>query len=392
MSTMSNRPIIYFDAAATTQCTDAVTAALVEFSDDSFGNPSSPHSMGRSAKLAVDQATASIACLLGCSCDELTLTSGATESNNIVVLGCADPGSRQNIVICPIDHKSTLAAASEMQRRGIELRRMRVDANGRIDIKHLASIVDANTALVTISYVNSEIGTIQDIAAISAMIKNNGALFHVDASQAAGKIDISSPHARIDCISISAHKICGPKGIGSLYVSSAAASRLRPLTFGGGQYRLRSGTLPVPLIVGFGIAAERINNTDFAHQWEAANYRRQIILEALRRHNVIYQLNSPTNNAVPHILNFSFPRVRSETIIKGLPTVCIASGSACNSKSILPSHVLTEVGYEEERVNTAIRLSFTADMDIEKIALGADIFAKKVCSLQKLITWEENSV
>ncbi|GAB3627936.1 cysteine desulfurase [Pandoraea terrae] len=389
MSAVSNQSIIYFDAAATTRCTDAVTAAMVEFSEDNFANPSSPHSMGRSAKLAVDQATASIARLLGCSYDELTLTSGATESNNIVVLGSARPESSDNIVICPIDHKSTLSAASEMERRGVEVRRMTVDANGRIDLDHLARIVDADTALVTLAYVNSEIGTLQDVPAISALLEGKETLFHIDASQAAGKVDINVQHTRVDCVSISAHKICGPKGIGALYVSSDATFRLRPLTFGGGQYRLRSGTLPVPLIVGFGIAAERISKADLASWWEAANYRRQVILETLHGHDVRYQLNSPTENAVPHILNLSFPGVRSETIIKGLPTVCIASGSACNSKSIAPSYVLTEVGHEDARANSAIRLSFTADVEIEKVGLGAELLARKVCSLQKLITREE---
>lgn len=389
MSATSNQSIIYFDAAATTRCADEVTSAMVEFSSGHFGNPSSPHSMGRFAKRAVDEATARISHLLGCFNDELTLTSGATESNNIVVLGSADPGSHQNIVICPIDHKSTLAAASEMERRGVEVRRMRVDSNGRIDLDHLARIVDAGTALVTLAYVNSEIGTLQDIVGIGALLEDKPALFHIDASQAAGKVDIKVRDARVDCISISAHKICGPKGIGALYVSSSAASRLRPLTFGGGQYRLRSGTLPAQLIVGFGVAAERISKADLASWWDAATHRRQIILETLRQHDVRYELNSSADRAVPHILNLSFPGVRSETIINGLPTVCVASGSACNSKSMAPSYVLTEVGHGEDRANSAIRLSFTADIDIEEVGLGAETLARKVRSLQKLTAWEE---
>jgi cysteine desulfurase len=384
-----NRPIIYFDAAATTRCADEATAAMVEFNSNHFGNPSSPHIMGRFAKQAVEKAVEKISRLLGCSIDELTMTSGATESNNIVVLGSADPGSGQNIAICPIDHKSTLEAASEMSRRGIEVRRMRVDRRGRIDLDHLASIVDADTALVSIAYVNSEIGTLQDIAGIGALLEGTSTLFHIDASQAVGKVELNVRNTRIDSISISAHKICGPKGIGALYVSSAAAQRLRPLTFGGGQYRLRSGTLPSELIVGFGVVAERVSNADLKILWEAANHRQQIILQTLRRHGVNYLLNSPADYAVPHIVNLSFLGVRSETIIGGLPTVCVASGSACNSHSMAPSYVLTGVGHDDDRANSAIRLSFTADIDLGDVSLGAETLARKVRSLQNLTAWEE---
>lgn len=379
--------IIYLDAAATTKCADDVVAAMIELSSNHYGNPSSPHTMGRYARRAIVEATLSISRLLGCTSEELTLTSGATESNNIVVLGIAEPDRGQNIVVCPIDHKSILAAASESERRGVELRLMKVNKHGRIDLDHLAQIVDENTALVTLAYVNSELGTVQDLSKITHLLKGKSAIFHVDASQAAGKLHLNVQDLKIDCMSLSAHKICGPKGIGALYVSPSSISRLRPLTFGGGQYGLRSGTLPAQLIVGFGLAAERINSSDLKSRWKEANKRRNIIIETLQQHKIHFKLNSPTDSSVPHILNIYFPSVRSETVIHGLPNVCISSGSACNSQSMTPSYVLTQVGHNQERANCAIRISFTSDMEIEQLTQGAKLIAEKVFSLQQLKEW-----
>lgn len=384
---MSNsQSIIYFDAAATTQCADDITKAMEEFSSTHYGNSSSSHTMGRLARQATIEATNNISQLLGCSYDELTLTSGATESNNIVVLGCIEGNRNQNIVICPIDHKSTLAAASEMKRRGIEIRYMKVDNWGRINLDHLAQIIDGNTALVSLSYVNSEIGTIQDLSEIGSLVKKSSALFHIDAAQAAGKIKINVKELGIDCASLSAHKIYGPKGIGALYSSSVTTERLRPLTFGGGQYRLRSGTLPTQLVVGFGLAAKHTNNIDLASIWSGAEIRRKIILDTLNHHNIHYQLNSPESNTAPHILNISIVGIRSETIINSLPLLCVSSGSACNSDNLAPSHVITGIGHCERRANCAIRFSFPGDMNIEQVHIGAEIFAAKVGKLQKLQT------
>lgn len=342
--------------------------------------------MGRFAKQAVEAATASISSLLGCSSKALTFTSGATESNNIVVLGSVQPKRNQNIVICPIDHKSTLAAARELENRGIQIRRMAIDKFGRINLEHLDSIIDEKTALVSLSYVNSEIGTIQDLENIGAIVKRTPALLHIDAAQAVGKLALDIRTLGVDCVSLSAHKMFGPKGIGALYLSDAAAQRLRPLTFGGGQFRLRSGTIPTQLVVGFGVAARRLKNTDINNSWNSACLRRRMILETLDKYGIIYQLNSPKRHAVPHILNISIPGVRSETIINSLPRLCIASGSTCNSHNLEPSHVIMGIGYGEDRANSAIRFSFNADTDITHVLMGARIFAEKIQSLLKLTT------
>lgn len=384
-----NAPLIYFDCAATTRCTDEVARVMFEFNHTHFGNASSPHIMGRRTMAAVNKSVESISQLIGCSGRELTLTSGATESNNIVILGSTCTEKGKNIVICPIDHKSSLEAANEMARRGIEVRSMTVDQYGRINLEHLTNIVDVNTALVTLSYVNSEIGTLQNLEEIETVLCRSSALFHVDASQAVGKVEVNVRDSRIDCLSLSAHKIGGPQGIGALYVRESIAHRIKPLTFGGGQDKLRSGTLPSQLIVGFASAADLLKKRSIKILWEEAKIRQSIILQALQRYELTYLLNSSLNYSVPHIMNVSFPGVRSETIINGLPNVCVASGSACNSKNMKPSYVLTGVGHSDDRANCAIRISFTADMDINQVYLGAEILAKKVRSLQALVAWKK---
>lgn len=380
---------VYLDAAATTRCADEVTTAMLEFEATHFGNASSPHRMGQEAMRAVDKAAESIAELLRCRAGELTFTSGATESNNIVILGSQD-GSRlhQNAVFCPIDHKSTLEAMKELARRGVETRSMKIDHAGRIDLDHLQHIVDENTSLVTLALVNSELGTIQDVDGIAAILDGHTSILHIDATQAVGKIAIDMRDSRVDCMSISAHKISGPKGIGALYVSERLGGRLKPLTFGGGQSYLRSGTLPSPLIVGFGVAAHIILRSNIRDLWERARHRQSIILSLLDQYANVYLLNSVLQYTVPHILNVAFLGVRSETIIKGLPTVCLSSGSACNSHSLAPSYVLTGVGHDNDRANCSIRVSFIANMDVDDLSVGAETLARKVQSLQALFMGE----
>ncbi len=376
---------IYLDAAATTRCRDEVSAAVLDFGSKTFGNPASSHIMGLQARNAVRSATTSVAAMMGCSPEEVTFTSGATEGNNIVILGSIDasvPGV--NLVICPIDHKSALEAAKEVERRGVEVRCMKVDRQGRIDLGDLREKIDRNTGLVTLSQVNSEIGTAQDLDEIGEMLAGRRTIFHVDASQAVGKLPIAVGRSRVDSMVISAHKIGGPKGIGALYVASGSMRRLRPLTFGGGQAYLRSGTLPSQLIVGFGVAAERIARADLTESWEQALVRRRLILDRFEHHGIRFLVNSSHDHSVPHILNVSFPAVRSETLIRGLPEVCVASGSACNSHSLAPSYVLTGIGHTDNRANCSIRLSFEADMNVDEVKAGADLIGERVRNLQDI--------
>jgi len=376
--------IIYLDAAATTPCADDVIKEMVKFNNINYGNPSSAHILGRLARSAVFESASHISELIGCTPAEIVFTSGATESNNIAILGSGTTNAKSNIIICPIDHKSTLLAAEELAKRNIEVRRMKIDSNGRVNLTHLSSLLDANTALLSISYVNSEIGTFQNLLEIKKALENSNALFHIDAAQALGKLPINVKELGVDCASISAHKIEGPKGIGALYVSSSSFSRLRPLTFGGGQSSLRSGTLPTQLIAGFGAAARRLKGKDYPTSWSAAERLRSAILEILNKHEVAYLINSPDAVSTPHILNISIPGIRSETLISCLRNVCISSGSACNSNNLAPSYVITGIGHDAMRANSAIRFSFTSDMDIETLRTGAESLSQTVLQLTHL--------
>lgn len=377
-------PLIYLDAAATTPCADDVIKEMIKFNKSNYGNPSSTHILGRLARRAIFEGASHISELIGCTSDEIIFTSGATESNNIAILGSAPLASNSNIIICPIDHKSSLLAAEELEKRNVEIRRMKVDSNGRVNLPHLHSLLDANTSLLSISYVNSEIGTFQNLVEIKKALEKSNALFHIDAAQALGKLPINVKQLGVDCVSISAHKMEGPKGIGALYVSSSCMSRLRPLTFGGGQSSLRSGTLPTQLIAGFGAAARRLKKKDYAASWAAAKQLRNAILETLNKHKITYVINSPDTVSTPHILNISIPGIRSETLISCLRDVCISSGSACNSNSLAPSYVITGIGHDAIRANSAIRFSFTSDMDIKTVRKGAESFSQTVLQLTQL--------
>lgn len=375
---------IYLDAAATTPCAKDVLEEMIDITKSHYGNPASTHTLGRLAKGVILENTKHISDLIGCAASELIFTSGATESNNIVILGSCNAGSKRNIVICPIDHKSVLSSADELQSRNVEVRRMRTDIFGKIDIDHLHTLLDKNTALLSISYVNSELGTYQDLDRIRLALAQTSAIFHIDAAQALGKFSINVKTLGVDCASFSAHKIEGPKGIGALYVSQRALPRLHPLTFGGGQSVLRSGTLPTPLIAGFGAAAKRLVGRNYLSCWDAAALRRDTILKILSAHKVPFLLNSPIGESTPHILNLSIQGVRSDSLINSLKTVCISSGSACNSRSLAPSYVLTGVGHDIARANSAIRLSFTSEIDLDLITAGTEILASAALMLLHL--------
>ncbi|MBK5012305.1 aminotransferase class V-fold PLP-dependent enzyme [Pseudomonas sp. S60] len=380
--TMKNKELIYLDTAATTPCTNEVINAMISYFADHYGNASSSHVMGRRARIAIQEATRHISKLINCSPSEIIYTAGATESNNLVVLGCAEPGN--NIIISPIDHKSVLASAEEIKARGVEVRRMNVDATGRIDIDHLARLIDSSTKLISLSYVNSEIGTYQSLASVRKAMKTCNALLHIDASQALGKLPIDVRRSGIDCASFSAHKVGGPKGIGALYISLQSWRRFRPITFGGGQSALRSGTLPTPLIVGFGAAAKFMAKQNLRSAWKSAIAKRRLILDIFREQGIQYELNSPTTHSAPYILNLSIPGVRSETLISCLSGVCISSGSACNSQNLSPSHVITGIGYSADRAECAIRISYNADIDVIELRAGVEAIASTLKLLIKL--------
>ncbi|MED3665652.1 cysteine desulfurase family protein [Geobacillus stearothermophilus] len=370
---------IYLDYSATTPCNKQVLEAMIKYMYEEFGNPSSQHIYGKKAKHAVQVATNKIATVLGASEEEIIFTSGATESNNLALFGCFDYFEKApvNVILSPIDHKSTIDVGKELARRGIQVKYVDVKNDGSICLKSLKSLINKDTRIVSVSYVNSEIGTIQPVAEIADICHDHNVLLHIDGVQAFGKIPINVKELKIDLLSISAHKIYGPKGIGALYIRRDIQNRYRPLLFGGGQHHLRSGTLPTPLIVGMGIAAE------IAIQEMDLNYDRTLKLRDLFLHTLLEKLpsckiNNCLEKSIPHIINLQFPNISSETLINGLRSVAVSSGSACNSNTLQPSYVLKAIGLSNEQANSSIRVSLSPYLKEEQVVYAAEQIIKKV--------------
>ncbi len=378
---------IYLDSAATTRCHELVVSSMAPFLTESYGNASSPHRMGRIAAQAVGQARAKLAGALGVEASEIIFTSGATESNNIAILGAFQHADAApiNAVFCPIDHKSVLEVSRELGRRGIDIQYAKVGGEGRVCLSSMEKLINGNTRLVSVSHVNSEIGTIQDIEAIAALCHSSEVILHVDAAQSFGKLRFDLASSRIDCLSISGHKIGGPKGIGALYVSQRVKPRLRPIMFGGNQDGLRSGTLPTPLIVGMGVAGELRGTTDLQQEEAHITRLRDAVLAILTGIGVKFQINSALPVCVPHILNIRFPGVRAESLIRALDGIYIASGSACNATSMEPSYVLKGIGLTDEDANCSIRISLDPRLTMEDVDTAARVLAGKVAQAQALV-------
>jgi cysteine desulfurase len=372
-----NRPI-YLDCHATTPPDPRVLAAMRPWWEENFANPGSvEHTLGRAAEEAVEQARAHIAELIGADAKEIILTSGATEANNLAIKGAArfaaaQGTDRRRIVTLATEHKCVLESAKALADEGFEPVLLPVDANGLLDLDTLRAAVDDTTLLVSVMAVNNEIGVIQDLAAIGAIAKDAGALFHTDAAQAAGRIPLDVEAIRADLLSLSAHKIYGPKGIGALYVRRRPRVRLAPLLSGGGQERgLRSGTLPAPLVVGFGEAA-RIAAIEGTLDAGRIGGQRDRFLAALQAAVPGVVLNAPEAPRVTGNLNIAFPGGASaQAIMAAAPGVCVSTGSACSSAEIEPSYVLRAIGLDEARARATLRIGigrFTSPADVDRAA------------------------
>ncbi|MEH6852840.1 cysteine desulfurase family protein, partial [Bacillus pseudomycoides] len=340
---------VYLDYAATTPCHNKVVEVMEKYMKTEFANPSSQHVMGKKAQYAVDQAKSKIATSIGADKEEIIFTSGATESNNLALLGAIDYYEQEpvNVILSPIDHKSILGVGKELQRRGIIVKYVDINRDGTICLDSLRYLLDDHTRVVSFAYVNSEIGTIQPINEISALCRKYKTLIHVDAVQAFGKIPIDVKKLDIDALSLSGHKIYGPKGIGVLYVNGHKQKDFRPLLFGGEQTYLRSGTLPTSLIAGLGAASD-IAILELEENYEKVKRLRTIVVKRIQQEIPHSCVNVCMENSIPHIINIMIPNISSETLIAGMRTVSISSGSACNSSSLEPSYVLQEIGLTKE--------------------------------------------
>jgi cysteine desulfurase len=357
------------DYQATTPCDKRVLEDMTPYFCEDFGNPHSiNHVMGLRAKEAVEKARKQVADLINADDPrEILFTSGATESNNLAIQGAArfyrEKGNK--IITSVMEHKCVLEACRALEREGFEIVAIPVLRNGIIDLQSLEKAVDERTILVSVMSVNNEIGTIQPIDEISEICRSRGALFHTDAAQAVGKIKVDA--SRVDLMSISGHKIYGPKGVGALYVRLKPRVRLKPLFFGGGQERgVRSGTLATPLCVGLGKACEIARfemETERIRLTELKNYFLKKIFDSLDK---VY-LNGDENRRIPGCINLSFDGIEGEGIMLGMPDICVSSGSACTSDSLEPSYVLREISIREDLAHSSLRIGLGRFTTFEEV-------------------------
>lgn len=363
---------IYLDYSATCPVDPRVAEKMVQYMtmDGTFGNPASrSHRYGWQAEEAVDTAREQIAALLNADPREIVFTSGATESDNLAIKGVAHFYNKQgkHIITSKTEHKAVLDTMRQLEREGFEVTYLDPESNGLIDLAKLEAAMRDDTILVSIMHVNNEIGVIQDIAAIGELCRSRKVVFHVDAAQSAGKVAIDVQELKVDLISLSAHKIYGPKGIGALYVRRKPRIRLEAQMHGGGHERgFRSGTLPTHQIVGMG-EAFRIAKEEMQKDYEHALALRERLLAGIKDMEAV-TINGDLEQRVPHNLNVSFAFVEGESLLMALKDLAVSSGSACTSASLEPSYVLRALGLNDELAHSSIRFSFgrfTAEADID---------------------------
>ena len=361
---------IYLDYSSTTPVDPRVVDALLPYLREDFGNPASrSHSYGWKAEEAVEAARGQVAQLVGCDPKEIVWTSGATESINLALKGAAhfykDKG--RHVITFKTEHKATLDTCRELEREGFEVTYLDVRADGLIEFSAFEAAVRPDTILVSVIYVNNEIGVIQDIPKIGEFCRSRGIILHVDSAQATGKIQIDLQSLKVDLMSFSAHKTYGPKGIWALFVRRKPRIRLEPLIHGGGHERcMRSGTLPTHQIVGMG-AAFAFARQEMATENERIRMLRDRLWKGLSEIEAVY-LNGDLESRVPHNLNVSFNYVEGESLLMAIKDIAVSSGSACTSASLEPSYVLRAFGRSDELAHSSIRFSigrYTTEADVE---------------------------
>lgn len=367
----SSRPI-YMDYSATTPVDPRVVASMLPFLNESFGNPASrSHRYGWEADDAVETARAHVAGLLGADPREIVWTSGATEGNNLAIKGAANfyKGNGRHIVTVKTEHKAVLDTCRELERQGFEVTYLDVQQDGLLDLSALQQALRADTILVSIMMVNNETGVVQPIAEIGALCRAKGIVFHCDAVQAAGKIAIDVNALNVDLLTVTAHKVYGPKGIGALYVRRKPRVRIEAQMHGGGHERgMRSGTLPTHQIVGMG-EAFRIAKEEMVSESRRVEALRNRLLEGLTQMKEVY-VNGDMTQRIAHNLNVSFNFVEGESLIMGIKGVAVSSGSACTSASLEPSYVLRALGRSDELAHSSIRFTlgrFTTEEEVDEV-------------------------
>lgn len=382
---------VYLDYAATTPVDPRVVDAMVPWLYDKFGNPASrSHSYGWTAEQAVENARQQVANLINADSREIIWTSGATESDNMAIKGAAEfyQDNGKHLITVKTEHKAVLDTMREMERQGFEVTYLDVEEDGLIDLKKLEAAIRPDTTLVSVMFVNNEIGVIQDIEKIGNLCRKHGVLLHVDAAQATGKVEIDVKNLNIDLMSLASHKIYGPKGIGALYIRRKPRVRLQAQMHGGGHERgMRSGTLPTHQIVGMG-EAYRLAKEEMATENERVRELRDNLLRGLLDIEEVY-VNGSIEHRVPHNLNISFNYIEGESLIMAVKDLAVSSGSACTSASLEPSYVLRALGRNDELAHSSIRFSLGRFTTQEEIDFTVDLIKSKVGKLREMSPlWE----
>ena len=390
MNTTPHFPI-YMDYSSTNPCDERVVDAMVPWLRQHFGNPASrSHAWGWEAEAAVEQAREQVAALIGADPREIVWTSGATESNNLAIKGAAGfyKTKGRHIITVKTEHKAVLDTCRELERQGFEVSYLDVQADGLVDLEVFKAAIRPDTILASVMFVNNEIGVIQDIAALGAICREKGVVFHVDAAQATGRVEIDLASLPVDLMSLTAHKTYGPKGIGALFVRRKPRIRIEAQMHGGGHERgMRSGTLPTHQIVGMG-EAYRIARADMASENQRIRGLHQRMLDGLKDVEQVF-INGHLDRRVPHNLNMSFNYVEGESLIMGIKGLAVSSGSACTSASLEPSYVLRALGRSDELAHSSLRMTigrYTTEAEIDYAIETIKLNVAKLRDLSPL--WE----
>jgi cysteine desulfurase len=365
---------IYLDHNATTPLHPEVLNAMLPVLQDNFGNPSSIHSFGRSARVQLDEAREKVARLIGANSSEIIFTSGGTEANNLALLGVALEGSKKKkIITSKTEHPSILNPCRQLEGQGVEVHYLDVDRFGRIDINNLESQITESTALISLQHANSETGVLQDIKKVSELARSKGILFHTDAVQSVAKIEFNLNDYPVDMLSVSAHKFNGPKGVGALFLRKGTPALFSPVSGGSQEKKRRGGTENVAGIIGFGkaceLAVERVSAMEVSRIEELKNYFYSKVCKLIPG----TELMGDMQNSLPNTLNLVFAGVEGDTLLIAMDMegVAVSTGSACSSGIGLPSHVLRAMGLTDNKVNSSIRFSFgcsTTKMELDSVA------------------------
>ena len=382
---------IYLDYSATNPCDERVVEAMIPWLREHYGNPAwRSHAWGWEAEEAVEKARADVAALIGADPREIVWTSGATESNNLAIKGAAHfyKTKGRHLITVKTEHKAVLDTMRELERQGFEVTYLDVQEDGLVDLNLFKDAIRPDTILASVMHVNNEIGVIQDITAIGNMCREKGIIFHVDAAQSTGKVEIDLEKLPVDLMSLASHKTYGPKGIGALYVRRKPRVRLEAQMHGGGHERgMRSGTLPTHQCVGMG-EAFRIAKLEMAQDIAKARHLQQRLLNGLKDIEQVF-VNGHLTQRVPHNLNISFNYVEGESLIMGIKGLAVSSGSACTSASLEPSYVLRALGRSDELAHSSLRMTVGRYSTEEEIDYAITTIRANVGKLRDLSPlWE----